>query len=73
MKRNVGIAGMGYYLPERIMKNTELEQYADVTDEWIQTKIGIKERRIAAENECLSDMAYPAALQAIEEAGITAL
>lgn len=69
---NVGIAGMGYYLPERVMTNKELEKYADVTDEWIQKKIGIKERRVAAENECLSDMAYPAAKQALEQAGICA-
>ncbi|MCI8669662.1 MAG: beta-ketoacyl-ACP synthase 3 [Lachnospiraceae bacterium] len=66
----VGIAGMGYYLPKRVMTNKELEQYADVTDEWIQKKIGIKERRIAADNECLSDMAYPAALNAIKNSGI---
>ena len=69
---NVGIAGTGYYLPERVLTNKELGQYADVTDDWIQKKIGIKERRVAAEDECLSDMAYPAALQALDNAGIVA-
>lgn len=68
----VGIRGTGYYLPERVVKNEELMQYVDTTDEWIQQKIGIQERRIAAENEATSDLAYKAALMAIENAGITA-
>jgi 3-oxoacyl-[acyl-carrier-protein] synthase-3 len=65
-----GIKGVGYYVPERIVTNKELEQYVDTNDEWIQKKIGIKERRIAAENEATSDLAYKAALMAIEDAGI---
>lgn len=71
MKRNAGIAGMGYYMPERVMTNAELVQYVDNTDEWIQTKLGIQERRIAEPDQAFSDLAYPAALQAIENAGIT--
>lgn len=39
---NVGIAGTGYYLPERVLTNKELGQYADVTDDWIQKKIGLR-------------------------------
>lgn len=65
-----GIKGTGYYVPERVVTNKELEQYVNTTDEWIQRKIGIKERRIAAEHEATSDLAYRAALMAIEDAGI---
>ena len=42
MKRNVGIAGMGFYVPEKVVTNKELEKYMDTTDEWIQEKLGIK-------------------------------
>ena len=66
-----GIKGTGFYVPERVVTNKELEQYVDTNDDWIQQKIGIKERRIAAENEATSDLAYKAALMAIENAGIT--
>ena len=66
----VGIKGTGYYVPERVVTNEELVQYVDTTDEWIQEKIGIKERRIAAENEATSDLAYKAALMAVEDAGL---
>ncbi|MCX7922131.1 MAG: ketoacyl-ACP synthase III [Clostridia bacterium] len=67
-----GIRGTGYYVPERVVTNKELEQYVDTTDEWIQQKIGIKERRVAAENEATSDLAYKASLMALEDAGISA-
>lgn len=66
-----GIRGTGYYVPERVVTNKELEQCVDTTDEWIQQKTGIKERRIAAEDEATSDLAYKASLMAIEAAGIT--
>jgi len=72
MKRNVGIAGMGCYLPDRVMTNDELAQYMDTTDQWIQEKLGIKERRVASPNQALSDLAYPASVQAISNAGISA-
>lgn len=65
-----GIRGTGYYVPERIVTNKELEQYVNTTDEWIQQKIGIKERRVAADNEATSDLAYKASLMALEDAGI---
>ncbi|MCX7748808.1 MAG: ketoacyl-ACP synthase III [Clostridia bacterium] len=65
-----GIRGTGYYVPDRIVTNKELEQYVNTTDEWIQQKIGIKERRVAADNEATSDLAYKASLMAIEDAGI---
>jgi 3-oxoacyl-[acyl-carrier-protein] synthase-3 len=67
-----GIKGTGYYVPERIVTNKELEQYVNTTDEWIQQKIGIKERRVAADNEATSDLAYKASLMALEDAGVKA-
>jgi 3-oxoacyl-[acyl-carrier-protein] synthase III len=66
-----GIRGTGYYVPERVVTNKELERYVDTTDEWIQKKTGIKERRIAAETEATSDLAYKAGQMAIEDAGIS--
>jgi 3-oxoacyl-[acyl-carrier-protein] synthase-3 len=70
-KRTVSIIGTGSYLPARIMTNAELEKLVDTSDEWIRTRTGIRERRIAAENEYTSDMAVKAAQAAIEQAGIT--
>lgn len=66
------IAGTGSYLPERILTNADLEKMVDTTDEWIVARTGIKERHIAADGEFTSDLAYQAALQAIEAAGISA-
>ncbi|MCX7748806.1 MAG: ketoacyl-ACP synthase III [Clostridia bacterium] len=69
----VGIKGTGYYLPERVVSNKEMEKYVETTDEWIQKKTGIKERRVANEGEATSDLAYKAALMAVEDAGLTPL
>lgn len=66
-----GIIGIGRYLPERIVTNQDLEKMMDTSDEWIRTRTGIEERRIAADDVNTSDMAYAAALKAIESAGIT--
>ena len=66
----IGILGTGSYLPERIMTNKEFEEIVDTSDEWITTRTGIKERRIAATDEATSDLSYKAALNAIENAGI---
>lgn len=71
-KRTVSIIGTGSYLPERILTNADLEKMVDTSDEWIRTRTGIGERRIAAEGECTSDMAAKAAQSALENAGITA-
>lgn len=60
----------GGYLPERIMTNAELASMVDTTDEWIQTRTGIKKRHIAAENETTADMAEQAARNAIAAADI---
>ncbi|WP_053365562.1 beta-ketoacyl-ACP synthase III [Bacillus sp. FJAT-27245] len=65
-----GIVGLGKYVPENVVTNFDLEKRMDTSDEWIRTRTGIEERRIAGDNEDTSDMAYNAARMAIEEAGI---
>jgi 3-oxoacyl-[acyl-carrier-protein] synthase-3 len=66
------IAGTGSYVPERVLTNADLEKLVETTDEWIMSRTGIKERRIAAEGEATSDLATKAALRAMEAAGVTA-
>src|SRR5438552_11512489 len=70
-QRTVSIIGTGSYVPEKILTNEDLSRMVDTSDEWITTRTGIKERRIAAKDEHTSDMATKAALAAIEQAGIT--
>ncbi len=65
------IIGTGAYLPENAVSNDELSKTVDTSDEWIQQRTGIKSRHIAAEGEKTSDMATKAALQALENAGLT--
>jgi 3-oxoacyl-[acyl-carrier-protein] synthase III len=69
---NAGIVGIGRYLPEKIVTNADLEKMVDTSDEWIRTRTGIEERRIADDNTNSSDMGLAAAQKAIEDAGITA-
>lgn len=69
---NVGVLGTGKYLPSNIVTNKDLEKIVDTTDEWIRTRTGIEERRIAEDEIDSSDMAFYAAEQAIKRAGITA-
>jgi len=69
--RTVSIIGTGSYVPERILTNAELEKLVETSDEWITSRTGIKERRIAAEGEFTSHMASKAALNAMEQAGVT--
>ncbi|MBM7664903.1 3-oxoacyl-[acyl-carrier-protein] synthase-3 [Solibacillus kalamii] len=66
---NAGIIGMGKYVPEKAIPNKNFENVLDTSDEWIRSRTGI-ENRFIAENEETSDLAYKAALQAIENAGI---
>jgi 3-oxoacyl-[acyl-carrier-protein] synthase-3 len=66
---HVTITGLGAYAPERVITNDELAQMVDTSDEWIMERTGIRERRIAAESQALSDLAMPAARQALEQAG----
>ena len=67
---SVGIKGMGYYVPENVITNFDLEKIVDTTDEWIRTRTGIEERRFASPDEATSDLSYKAALKAIEVAKI---
>src|ERR1044072_9991617 len=71
-RRTVSIIGTGSYTPEKILPTADLSKMVDTSDEWITTRTGIKERRIAAADEYTSDMATKAALSAIEQAGISA-
>ena len=68
----VCIAGTGSYVPERVLTNAELAVRVDTSDEWIVSRTGIRERRIAAEGECTSHMATNAARKALEQAGLDA-
>jgi 3-oxoacyl-[acyl-carrier-protein] synthase-3 len=69
--RAVGITGVGAYVPDRVLTNADLEQIVDTSDEWITTRTGIRERRIAEPAQAASDLALPAARQALEDAGTT--
>ena len=70
-QRTVSIIGTGSYVPEKILTNEDLSRIVDTSDEWITTRTGIKQRRIAAKDEHTSDMAAKAALKAIEQAKIS--
>jgi len=69
--RTCSVAGVGAYVPERILTNAELEKLVNTTDEWITTRTGIKERHIAAKDEFTSDLATKAALRAMARARVT--
>jgi len=66
--KKVGILGLGCYLPEKVLTNKEIEKIVDTTDDWITTRTGIKERRIARGDETTSDMATEAAKRALADA-----
>ena len=70
--RTCSITGVGSHVPEKILTNAELEKMVETSDEWITTRTGIKERRIAAATEFTSDLAAKAAQNAMQMAGITA-
>ena len=57
---SVGIIGTGKYVPERILTNRELEQMVETNDEWIVSRTGIRERRIASPEQATSDLAFDA-------------
>ncbi|MEN3342500.1 MAG: 3-oxoacyl-[acyl-carrier-protein] synthase [Actinomycetota bacterium] len=67
---DVSITGLGCRVPDRVVRNDELAQYVDTSDEWILERTGIRERRIAAPEEALSDLALPACLDALDQAGV---
>ncbi|MDY0145092.1 MAG: beta-ketoacyl-ACP synthase III [Kiritimatiellia bacterium] len=64
------IAGAGHYVPEKVLTNVDLETMVETSDEWIRSRTGIRERRIAAEGEYTSHMSIAAARQALEHAGL---
>jgi 3-oxoacyl-[acyl-carrier-protein] synthase-3 len=68
----VGITGIGAYAPDRVLTNADLERMVDTTDEWIETRTGIRERHIAEPDQAASDLALPAAREALKEAGVDA-
>lgn len=67
---NVGVLGTGHYLPSKVLTNKDLENIVDTSDEWIKSRTGIEERRIAEDDMDTSDMAFNAAKQALEEANV---
>ncbi len=70
MSTKARIRGTGSYLPKRVLSNSDLEKMVETTDEWIFARTGMKERRIAREDEFTSDMGYEAALCALEAAQV---
>src|SRR5438093_3562836 len=70
--RTCSITAVGSYVPEKILTNADLERMVDTSDEWITTRTGIKQRRIAAANEHTSHMAAKAALRAMAKGGVSA-
>lgn len=70
--RSTVILGTGSYAPERVMTNDDLAHMVETSDEWIFTRTGIRERRIAAAGEGMSDMGVKAAQRALDDAGIKA-
>ncbi len=70
--KRIGITGLGVCVPDRVFTNKDLEQYVDTTDEWIVERTGIRERRFATEDQALTDIAGPAARDALAAAGVEA-
>ncbi len=68
----VGVVGVGSYLPKKVLTNSDLEKIVDTSDEWITTRTGIKERRIADKDVAVSDMAKEASTEALKSAGLKA-
>jgi len=71
-KKNVGIIGLGKYLPTKVVTNKDLEKIVETTDDWIMSRTGIRERRIARDDEATSDMATEAAKAALKNANLSA-
>jgi 3-oxoacyl-[acyl-carrier-protein] synthase-3 len=67
---SIKIVGIGSYLPEKIITNSEISSLVETTDEWIQKNLGIKERRISSDDELSSDLAIHSSLNAISDAGL---
>lgn len=70
--RSVGLMGIGSHVPDHILTNADLEKMVDTNDEWIVSRTGIRERRVADKGEASSDLAVQASKKALKHAGITA-
>ncbi|OQX51667.1 MAG: 3-oxoacyl-ACP synthase [Candidatus Aminicenantes bacterium 4484_214] len=70
--KRIKIVGTGFYVPDKILTNQDLEKMVDTSDEWIVTRTGIRERHIASEEQATSDLAAEAARRALQDAGLTA-
>jgi 3-oxoacyl-[acyl-carrier-protein] synthase-3 len=68
----IGITGLGVHVPDRVVTNDDLAQVVETSDEWIRERTGIRERRMAADHEALTDIALPAARRALADAGAAA-
>ena len=68
--RRVGITGLGVHVPDKVVTNEDLARIVDTTDEWIVERTGIRERRFATQDEALTDIALPAARDALAQAGV---
>jgi 3-oxoacyl-[acyl-carrier-protein] synthase-3 len=68
--QRIGITGLGVNVPAQVMTNADLEKFVDTSDEWIVERTGIRERRIATQDEALTDIARPAARAALADAGV---
>ena len=73
MNKKVGvkILSTGSFVPKKVLTNFDLEKMVETSDEWISERTGIKERRILDKNQTTSDLAYNAAIKAIDRANIT--
>jgi 3-oxoacyl-[acyl-carrier-protein] synthase III len=67
---SIGISGVGSYVPDNVLTNDDLSRLVETSDEWITERTGIKQRHIAAPGQAASDLALPAARQALEQAGL---
>jgi 3-oxoacyl-[acyl-carrier-protein] synthase III len=71
-RRRAKIVSTGFYVPEKVLTNADLEKTVDTTDEWIVTRTGMKERHIVAEDQATSDLVLPAARRALKNAHLEA-
>jgi 3-oxoacyl-[acyl-carrier-protein] synthase-3 len=68
--KRIGIVGVGMHVPKKVVTNADLERMVDTSDEWIRSRTGIRERRIVEPGTSASDLAYPAAKEALKRAGL---
>jgi len=66
----IKITGSGFYTPDKVLTNSDLEKMVDTSDEWIVTRTGIKERKIASADQATSDLGIIACQRALKDAGL---